>query len=142
MTGGVSGFVHALRVRYHECDPQGIVFNANYVAYVDVALTELWREAFGSYEQVVTDHGIDLVVGSVTIDFRSSARPDEVIDVGLTLESIGTTSITTAIDIRRDGHPIVAGSIRHVCVDARTLAKAPVPEAVRTALEAAYGPKS
>ena len=39
-------FSHRLRVRYGECDAQGIVFNANYLAYVDVALTELWREAF------------------------------------------------------------------------------------------------
>ena len=28
-------FVHELRVRYGECDPQGIVFNANYLAYFD-----------------------------------------------------------------------------------------------------------
>ena len=39
---------HVLRVRFGECDPQGIVFNAHYVAYFDVALTELWREALGS----------------------------------------------------------------------------------------------
>ncbi len=36
-------FVHELRVRYGECDPQGIVFNANYLLYFDVAFTELWR---------------------------------------------------------------------------------------------------
>ena len=78
----MSAFVHRLRVRYQECDPQGIVFNANYVAYVDIALTELWRSAFGSYDQVVAEHGIDLVVGSLTIDFRSSARPDDLIDLG------------------------------------------------------------
>ena len=36
-------FSHRLRVRYGECDPQGIVFNANYMLYVDVVFTELWR---------------------------------------------------------------------------------------------------
>ena len=41
-------FRHRLRVRYHECDPQGIVFNANYLAYADIAITELYRDAFGS----------------------------------------------------------------------------------------------
>ena len=40
-------FRHPLRVRYHECDPQGHVFNANYLAYADIAVTELYREAFG-----------------------------------------------------------------------------------------------
>src|SRR5918997_4455533 len=42
-------FVHRLRVRYSECDPQGVVFNAHYVTYFDIALTELWREAIGPY---------------------------------------------------------------------------------------------
>ena len=42
-------FVYALRVRYAECDPQQIVFNANYFAYFDVAMTELWRAAIGHY---------------------------------------------------------------------------------------------
>ncbi|MDQ4072071.1 MAG: hypothetical protein M3088_04240 [Actinomycetota bacterium] len=36
------GFVPRLRVLYAECDPQGVVFNADY--HFDVALTELWRE--------------------------------------------------------------------------------------------------
>src|SRR4030095_16455395 len=48
-------FVHRLRVRFHECDPQGVVFNAHYFSYFDVALTEMWREAFGSYANVVAD---------------------------------------------------------------------------------------
>ena len=43
-------FVHRHRVRYHECDPQGIVFNANWLTYFDVTLTEWFREAFGSYD--------------------------------------------------------------------------------------------
>jgi hypothetical protein len=47
-------FVHRLRVRFHECDPQGVVFNAHYFSYFDVALTEMWRAAFGSYAKVVT----------------------------------------------------------------------------------------
>ena len=42
--------VHQLRVRYGECDAQGIVFNANYVAYFDVAITELWRDTVGPWE--------------------------------------------------------------------------------------------
>jgi hypothetical protein len=46
-------FVHRLRVCYHECDQQGIVFNANHFAYFDVVLTELWRAAFGSYGAMV-----------------------------------------------------------------------------------------
>lgn len=34
-------FFHSLRVRWAEVDPQGIVFNGNYLTYLDVATTEL-----------------------------------------------------------------------------------------------------
>ena len=65
-------FVHRLRVRYHECDAQGVVFNANHFAYFDVALTELWRAAFGSYGAML-EQGLDLVVAEVTARFRRPA---------------------------------------------------------------------
>ena len=32
-------FFHSLRVRWAEVDPQGIVFNGNYLTYLDVATT-------------------------------------------------------------------------------------------------------
>ena len=37
-------FRHSIRVRYGECDMQGVVFNAHYLAYVDDALEHrrLW----------------------------------------------------------------------------------------------------
>ena len=41
-------FRHRIRVRFNECDGQGVVFYANYLVYFDLAMTELWREAFGN----------------------------------------------------------------------------------------------
>lgn len=130
----MSAFSHPVRVRFNECDPQGIVFNANFATYVDVTLTELWRSAFGSYAQGVEVFGVDLVVAELNQRFRASAVFDDVLDIGLAIESIGTTSITTAIAITRDGSLVVEGSIRHVCVDRETFEKTPVPDAMRERL--------
>ena len=66
-------FVHSLRVRFGECDPQGVVFNPNYLAYFDHTLTELWREAVGGWDTMVA-RGVDAVVGEANIRFR--AAPD------------------------------------------------------------------
>jgi hypothetical protein len=65
-----AAFVHELRVRYGECDPQGIVFNANYLLYFDVAFTELWREAVGPWQEMV-ERGVDAVVAEANLRFRS-----------------------------------------------------------------------
>ncbi len=65
------GFSYPLRVRYAECDPQGVVFNSHYLAYFDIDMTELWRAAFGGYG-VMIDRGIDLVVAEAQLRFRAS----------------------------------------------------------------------
>ena len=36
-------FRHRLRVRWSECDLQGVVFYPQYLAYLDHTVTELWR---------------------------------------------------------------------------------------------------
>ena len=127
-------FVHRLRVRFHECDPQGVVFYAHYFAYVDVALTEMWREAFGSYGEVVAA-GTDVVVVEATATFRASARFDDDLDVELRIDRLGTTSMAMATAIRRDGEALVEGRIVHVFVDTATMAKKKIPDHMRAALE-------
>jgi acyl-CoA thioester hydrolase len=63
-------FVHTFRVRYHECDAQGIVFNANWLSYFDVTLTEWFREAFGSYEALVEGRTVYVFVDPKTMGKR------------------------------------------------------------------------
>jgi acyl-CoA thioester hydrolase len=127
-------FVHRLRVRFHECDPQGVVFNAHYFAYFDVALTEMWRAAFGSYQSVVDD-GTDVVVVEASATYRAPARFDEEIDIELAIARLGTTSMTTETAIRRDGQLLVEGRLVHVFVDPATMAKQTIPDRVRAGLE-------
>lgn len=131
----MSAFTHRLRVRYHECDAQGIVFNANHFAYVDIALTELWREAFGSYGAMV-ERGVDVVVAEAGARFLAPARFDDELDIVLRVEQLGSSSMTTATQtLRADGELLVSGTIRHVCVDPSTLVKQPFPDDVRAALQ-------
>jgi acyl-CoA thioester hydrolase len=127
-------FVHRLRVRFHECDPQGVVFNAHYFAYFDVALTEMWRAAFGSYQSVV-DQGTDVVVVEAAATYRAPARFDEEIEVELAIARLGTTSMTTHTAVRRDGQLLVEGRLVHVFVDPATMAKQTIPDHVRAGLE-------
>ena len=36
-------FHHSLRVRWFECDAQGIVFNNAYLSFVEIAMVEYYR---------------------------------------------------------------------------------------------------
>ncbi len=126
-------FVHELRVRYGECDPQGIVFNANYLLYFDVAFTELWRAAVGPWQEMVA-RGIDAVVADARLSFRAPARFDDQLELRAQVTRLGDTSITTDIDVVRDERLLVAGRLRHVCIATDTWSKTGVPDWVRTGL--------
>jgi len=126
-------FVHRLRVRYGECDAQGLVFNANYLLYYDVAITELWREAVAPWQEMV-ERGVDVVVAEAGLRFRVPARFDDEVDVRLRVARLGTTSFSTELEMVRDGELLVEGTMRHVCVDARTWRKAELPDWIRSGL--------
>src|SRR3954447_1787905 len=125
---------HQLRVRYGECDPQGVVFNAHYFAYFDIALTELWRDAVGSYAAMM-DQGVDLQVVEATARYRAPARFDDLVDVTIEVTRLGTTSMVTSLEIRRGDALLVEGELAHVFVDRDSLTKIPIPDAIRAALE-------
>jgi len=108
-------FVHELRVRYGECDPQGIVFNANYLLYFDVVFTELWRAAVGPWQEMVA-RGVDAVVAEANLNFRSPARFDDQLQLRARVAQLGKSAITTEIDVMRGEELLVAGRLRHVCV--------------------------
>jgi acyl-CoA thioester hydrolase len=125
--------IHPLRVRYSECDQQGVVFNSHYLAYFDISMTELFRAAFGSYD-AVTERGIDIVVGEARLRFLSSARFDDLVELCVSVTRIGDSSLACRHEVRRDGELLVEGDTRHVFVDAAALTKLTAPDWVREAL--------
>jgi acyl-CoA thioester hydrolase len=126
-------FVHALRVRYAECDVQGVVFNAHYLAYFDVSMTELWRAAFGGY-QAMLDRGVDMVVAEAQLRFQGPARFDQELRLEVAIVRMGNTSILSRHQISHGEQPVVEGTLAHVLVDRQTLRKTPIPDWARAGL--------
>jgi acyl-CoA thioester hydrolase len=119
-----------LRVRYHECDGQGIVFNAHYLAYVDMCSFEAEKALFGSHEEFLA-HGIDVVVAEANLKFRAPARYDDELVVSQYLNHLGTTSLIFDFAIHRGETLLAAATIRYVFVDPATLRPEAPPDAVR-----------
>jgi acyl-CoA thioester hydrolase len=128
-------FRHRIRVRFNECDGQGVVFYANYLMYFDVAITELWRETVQPYAEMQAE-GVDMMVGEATIRYLDSARFDDELDLVAKVTRLGTSSMTTAMSIERvdDCKLLVEGELRHVFLDTLKGGTRPIPDAIRAAL--------
>ncbi len=128
-------FVHTLRVRYAECDLQGVVFNAHYMTYLDEAMTELWRRSVGGGYQDMVAAGTDMVVAEARLRFRSPARFDDEVSIEAQTTRLGTTGMTTDLRIARDGEILAEAELRHVFVATDGSGKVPIPDEVRRGLE-------
>jgi acyl-CoA thioester hydrolase len=129
-------FRHRIRVRFNECDGQGVVFYANYLMYFDVAITELWREASGAGYAGMIANGTDAMVAEANIRYLAAARFDDELDLVATVTRIGTTSTVTRLSAERvaDGTVLAEADLRHVFIELKTLEKTEIPDEVRAGL--------
>ena len=128
-----SPYTHRMRVRYAECDAQGVVYFARYPFFFDVAITELWRDRIGPYDEMVRA-GSDFVVTEMNVRYRAPALFDDEIDVVIDDVRIGETSLTFDWRIVRGDDLLVEGMLRQVCIDPATKRKKRVPDDVRAGL--------
>jgi acyl-CoA thioester hydrolase len=133
-------FAYTLRVRYGECDPQGVVFNAHYLAYFDIGVTELFRVAFEGGYHAMVERGVDFVVAEAGLRYRRPAHFDDELTIEVAITRLGTTSMTTSYQVLRDGELLVDGTLRHVLIELKKLTererdtKAAIPEWIREQL--------
>jgi acyl-CoA thioester hydrolase len=125
---------HRLRVRFRECDQQGVVFNGQYFGWFDDVFTEAFRALDMPYDEVI-EAGVDVVVAEAKARYRAGARFDEELELRWWVAHLGTTAMTTRTDVLRGDQVLVEGEIRYVFVHAGTTDKRPIPDELRAKLE-------
>jgi YbgC/YbaW family acyl-CoA thioester hydrolase len=104
-------FRYYLRVRYQECDPQHVVFNARYGDYADLACFEFMRAALPR-PQDAFDGTFEMQTVRQVVEWKAPARFDDVIEVSIRASRLGTTSFTLSCELRRAGEAERAGDDR------------------------------
>jgi acyl-CoA thioester hydrolase len=121
-------FAHRLRVRWAELDPQRIVFNAHYLTYFDVALSEYLRAIGFKAPDGLAKHGCDIVLANANLDFRASARYDDELLVVARIAYLGRSSLRFRMACFRDDTLLVEGRLAYVNVTLGAHVPAPLPE--------------
>ena len=92
-------FFHDLRVRYAEIDGQGIVFNAHYLTYFDVAITEYFRFQNFNYADYVKRTGLDFHLVKSLVNYEKPIPFDTELQIGCRAQKIGNTSLVFWLEI-------------------------------------------
>lgn len=135
MTGDLP-FRFRFRVRYGECDAQGVVFNARYADFVDISVNEYIRTLFGDYQHLL-DQDLDIQVVSLTVNWKAPAKFDDVLEARIRAGRIGNTSFTLHLEFFRygDGAFIVDADVTYVAIQPSVMAKVTIPDRIRELLE-------
>ncbi|QQK79972.1 acyl-CoA thioesterase [Salicibibacter cibi] len=130
-------FSHEIRVRYSEIDGQGIVFNAHYMTYLDVAVIEYFRTVLGENWLETYSKSFDIALVKSTLEFQKPARLDEQLSIWCRIKHLGNSSFTTAFQMTKKNEDAILLEAEqiHVNYDASEGKAVPIPEKVRSLIE-------
>lgn len=124
-------FTYQFRVRWSEVDPQAVVFNARYLDYADIAITEYYRAV--GFRAQYPDEPLEFHVKRATVTWYKPIGADEMIDVMARTARAGTTSMTQIVEIHgasADGNDDLRAEVElvNVHVDLATHRPIPLPD--------------
>jgi acyl-CoA thioester hydrolase len=117
-------YTHQIRVRYGELDPQGVVFNANYLAYCDDAFDRwLHSTILKSLEEL----GLDVMLKKVVLEWDAPARLGDELTIEVQVLRWGDTSF----DVQFQASKVFRAVITYVCVRHLTTSPMRFPDELR-----------
>lgn len=126
-------FIFPIQTRWADNDMYGHVNNVTYYSYFDTAANALLIEKAGF--DIQHSKIIGLVVQS-SCQFLQELSYPEIIEVGVAIEKIGTSSLTyhLAIFKQQQDQASAQGHFVHVFVDRQQRKSTPIPSEMRDAL--------
>ena len=127
-------FAHRLRVRWAEVDRQDIVFNAHYLTYFDVGMTEYMRAIGFRYPDELLALDSDLFVVKATVEYHAPARYDDELDCMVRVGRVGNSSLQFLFGLFRGDEQLVTCENIYVNAHPLTRQSRTVPQPLRDAI--------
>lgn len=129
-----------VRVRYAETDQMGIVYYANYAVYFEIGRTELMRN-YGFPYRSLEAQGIILPVVSLSINYKNSARYDDLLTVRTSIRQKPGVKVVFHYEIYNQHNTLlVEGSTALAFVDTHSRRPRKAPEALINAIAPHFEP--
>ena len=125
------------RVEFGDTDMAGIVHFSNFFRYMEAAECEFLRSRSLSVKLDWEGQTIGFPRVSATCDYIKPARFEDLLDIAVTIDRIGTKSVTYAFEFSRASERIAQGKVTSVCCRVRaenTLEAIEIPASYRALL--------
>ncbi|MGJ8559980.1 MAG: YbgC/FadM family acyl-CoA thioesterase [Litorimonas sp.] len=107
-----------IRVFYEDTDFSGVVYYANYLRFLERARSSFFRLAgIGHAELLERDPALAFVIRKINLDYRSSAKIDDVLTVVTTYDIFKGARLMVTQWIERNGKIILTADSEAACID-------------------------
>ena len=123
-----------VRVYYQDTDAGGVVFHAQYLAFMERARTELLNEAGIDLARMVERHGILVMVHHLEVKYHLPARLNELLTVSAEVVKMGRASFVFRQRVERGAELLVEADVTLALVDRKRMKPARMPPELEQAL--------
>ena len=120
-------------IRFHHCDPAGIVFYPQYFVLFHELLEDWFNRGLGlNYADFVSKERRGLPTAHIDCDFRAPSKIGETVQMRLGVNKIGTSSVTLAVSVHAGDAVRVTATQVLVLISLEDGAVLPIPVDLKT----------
>jgi tol-pal system-associated acyl-CoA thioesterase len=128
-----------VRVYYQDTDAGGVVFHAQYLAFMERARTELLIAAGIDLARLAREHGVLFMVHEISVKYHQPALLNDLLAVSADVVKKGRASVVFRQRVERDGTLLVEADVALALVDRERMKPARMPQELAKALGADEG---
>jgi len=126
------------RIEFVDTDMAGIVHFSNFFRFMEATETAFLRSRGLSVATMWEGHPIGFPRVAASCDYRRPVRFQDVLDIFLHIERLGTRSVTWGFEFRLRDEVVAVGQVTAVCCKApqhgKPLESIPIPDGIRKLL--------
>jgi acyl-CoA thioester hydrolase len=116
-----------VRVYYQDTDAGGVVFHAQYLAFMERARTEMLNAAGVDIAQIADKHGLLFMVHHIDVKYHQPARLNDLLSVSAEVGKMGRASLLFRQRVERAETLLVEADITLALVDRERMKPARIP---------------
>ncbi|MGH8745489.1 MAG: tol-pal system-associated acyl-CoA thioesterase [Burkholderiales bacterium] len=128
-------FAIAVRVYYQDTDAGGVVFHAQYLAFMERARTELLNGAGIDLSRLSDERRVMFMVHELSARFHRPAGLNDLVSVSAEVVKMGRASVVFRQRVERGQALLVEAEVTLAVVDRVRMRPARMPEELKKALE-------
>jgi len=124
-----------VRVYFQDTDAGGVVFHAQYLAFMERARSELLNTAGIDLARLLGKHRVLCLVYQIVVKYHQPAHLSELLSVSAEVVKMGRASLVFRQRVERSGELLVEADITLALVDRDRLKPARMPQELEQALK-------